>query len=92
MRKDFAAIDPAALATVTGGRRASSSTSRSSMDERLLDKLEDVQSALRDLGKSQASSSSNGLDQLLPLLAMSMLNRGNGPGFGGGNGCGGGRY
>lgn len=92
MRKDFAAIDPTALAAVTGGRRASSSTSRSSMDDRLLDKLEDLQSALRDLGKSQANQPSNGLDQLLPLLAMSMLNRGNGPGFGGGNGCGGGRY
>lgn len=92
MRKDFAAIDPTALTAVTGGRRASSSTSRSSMDDRLLDKLEDLQSALRDLGQARAQTSSNGLDQLLPLLAMSMLNRGNGPGCGGGNGRGGGRY
>lgn len=91
MPKDFATIDPAALDAVTGGRRTGSSSSRSSIDDRLMDKLDDIQNALRDLGKQQQGSSS-GLDQLLPLLAMSLLNRGNGPGYGGGNGCGGGRY
>lgn len=92
MRKDFATIDPTALEAVTGGRRSGSSSSRSSLDDRLLDKLDDIQNALRDLGTQQQQKSSSGLDQLLPLLAMSLMNRGSGPGFGGGNGCGGGRY
>ncbi|MEZ4404359.1 MAG: hypothetical protein R3B06_30340 [Kofleriaceae bacterium] len=94
MRKDFATIDPAALETVTGGRRAAASTSRSASDDRLMDALNDIKSALSDLGKQQQQQPSNGLDQLLPILMMQMLsgNRGGGPGYGGGNGCGGGRY
>ncbi len=92
----FTAIDPAALDAVTGGRRSSTSSRSSSSDDQLLDALNDIKGALADLGKPPAQSG-NGLDQLLPILMMQLLNPnrgggGSGPGCGGGNGCGGGRW
>ena len=86
MPRDFAAIDPTALDSITGGRRTA--TSSTSSDDRLLDALERITSSLADLGKNQNPSSSSGLDQLMPILMMQMLNRNN-TGTGGTSGSGG---
>lgn len=92
-RNDFQTIDLDALDGVTGGRRTS--TSSSSGDDRILDAIDSLKDAITDLGRQQQQKQSNGLDQLLPMLMMQILNGnrgGGGPGWGGGNGCGGGRY
>lgn len=92
MPRDFDAIDLAALDSVTGGRRTA--TSSTSSDDRLLDALDRITSSLAELGKNQSQPSSSGLDQLMPILMMQLLNRGNGTGggFGSGNGTGGGCF
>lgn len=87
MPRDFDAIDPTALDSVTGGRRTA--TSSTSSDDRLLDALDRITSSLAELGKNQAQPSSSGLDQLMPILMMQLLNRGPGSGTGTGGGRGG---
>lgn len=69
----FATIDPADLATVAGGRRSSTSSSRDVQD-RMMDMLSDIESAIKDLGRTQ-SSGNDALSQLMPILALSMLNQ-----------------
>lgn len=86
MPRDFDAIDLAALDSVTGGRRTA--TSSSSSDDRLLDALDRITASLAELGKNQSQPSSSGLDQLMPILMMQLLNRNN-TGTGGTSGSGG---
>lgn len=69
----FATIDPADLATVAGGRRSSTSSSRDTQD-RMMDMLSDIESAIKDLGRNQ-NNGSDALSQLMPILALSMLNQ-----------------
>lgn len=69
----FATIDPADLATVAGGRRSSTSSSRDTQD-RMMDMLRAIESAIKDLGRNQ-NNGSDALSQLMPILALSMLNQ-----------------
>ncbi len=68
----FTTITPAALAAVAGGRRASSS--RAADDDRLMDRLDSIESAVKDVGKS-ANPSGGAMSQLMPLVALSMMNQ-----------------
>ncbi|MBP9170109.1 MAG: hypothetical protein KBG48_22070 [Kofleriaceae bacterium] len=69
----FAAIDPAALAAVAGGRRAAGGRSTSAADDQLMDTLSSIENSIRDLGRNQPKS--NAMDQIMPLLALSMMNQ-----------------
>lgn len=69
----FASIDPAALDAVSGGRRASTARS-ADLDDRLMDTLNNIENAIRDLGRNQ-NKGSDALSQLMPILAMSLLNQ-----------------
>ncbi|MBK9035540.1 MAG: hypothetical protein IPL61_30500 [Myxococcales bacterium] len=69
----FATIDSAALSTVTGGRRSASS-SRSDLDDRMMDMLNGIESAIKDLGRDQ-NKGSDAMSQLMPILALSMMNQ-----------------
>ena len=87
------------LDQVTGGRRSASSGSATDRDDRILDAIEGLKSAITDLGKSRSAQNSNGLEMLLPLLLSQMGGSrgggggtGSGPCGGAGNGTGGGRY
>lgn len=68
----FATIDPTALETVVGGRRAATS-SRSDMNDQIIDKLNSLENAIRDLGRNQ--NAPDPMSQMLPFLLMSMLNQ-----------------
>ena len=70
----FATIDTAALETITGGRRAASGRSTSDFETKMMDTLNSIESALKDLGRNQ-NQGSDALSQLMPLLAMSMMNQ-----------------
>ncbi|MEZ4402516.1 MAG: hypothetical protein R3B06_21005 [Kofleriaceae bacterium] len=71
----FATIDPAALATVAGGRRAAASTSsRADFEDRMMDMLNGIESAIKDLGRNQ-NNNNDAMSQLMPILALSMLNQ-----------------
>lgn len=98
MSKDFNTIDLAALEVVTGGRRSATSGRSTDRDDRILDAIEGLRSAITDLGKAQSQPRSNGIEMLLPLL-LSQLGgfrgggrTGSGPCGGAGNGTGGGLY
>ena len=69
----FTAIDSAALATVSGGRR-SSSGSRAAQDDRMMDMLSSIESAIKDLGRD-APKGNDAMSQLMPILALSMMNQ-----------------
>lgn len=69
----FATIDPADLTAVAGGRRSSTSSGRD-VSDRMMDMLSDIESAIKDLGRNQ-SSGNDALSQLMPILALSMLNQ-----------------
>ena len=68
----FATIDPSALDTVVGGRRSAASSSRN--DDRIMDALNSLENAIRDLGRNQ-NNQPDPMSQMLPLLMMSMLNQ-----------------
>lgn len=68
----FPTIVPAALATIAGGRRASAS--RADLDDRLMDRLDSIESAVKDVGKN-ATASGGAMSQLMPLVALSMMNQ-----------------
>lgn len=68
----FATIDPAALESVVGGRRAASSSGAT--QERIMDQLNSLENAIRDLGRNQ-NTGPDPMSQLLPLLMLSMMNR-----------------
>lgn len=70
---EFATIDPAELSAVSGGRRAASS-GRTDTNERLMDTLNAIENSIRDLGRNQ-NQGSDAMSQLMPLLALSMLNQ-----------------
>ena len=55
-----------ALAAVAGGRRSASS--RADLDDRLMDRLDSIESAVKDVGKS-ANPSGGAMSQLMPLVA-----------------------
>lgn len=67
----FTTLDSTTLAAVHGGRRASSSRSS---DDQLLDKLDSIESALKDVGKN-TNTGGNAMSQVLPLVALSMMNQ-----------------
>jgi phage-related minor tail protein len=69
----FVAIDSTSLATVAGGRRAASS-SRSDLEDRMMDMLNGIESAIKDLGRNQ-NNGNDAMSQLLPILALSMMNQ-----------------
>lgn len=70
-------LDPAALETAAGGRRAASSTSsRRASDTAILDALQDVEDAIRDMGRSQSQNNNQGNDMMMALL-MSKLGNNN---------------
>lgn len=69
----FVAIDSTALTAVSGGRRAASS-SRSDLEDRMMDMLNGIESAIKDLGRNQ-NNGNDAMSQLLPILALSMLNQ-----------------
>ncbi len=68
----FPTIAPTALAAVAGGRRSASS--RADLDDRLMDRLDSIESAVKDVGKS-ANPSGGAMSQLMPLVALSMMNQ-----------------
>lgn len=72
----FTTIDTADLAAVTGGRSTRSSRSSSTTDERLMDKLESIQTAIKDVASQQQNNKgSDAMSQMMPIIAMSMLKR-----------------
>ena len=80
--KDLSAIDPALLEAVTGG---------TATDDQITQALQQIQSSLADIKKSN-SNTTNWLTQLLPFLMFARGGGGPGSLFGGGScscGCGG---
>lgn len=67
----FATIAPAALAPVAGGRRSASSAD---LDDRLMDRLDSIERTVKDVGKN-ANASGGAMSQLMPLVALSMMNQ-----------------
>jgi hypothetical protein len=71
----FAAIATTDLAAVTGGRSTRSGRSTDT-NERLLDKLESIQTAIKDVASQQTQNKGNdAMSQMMPIIAMSMLKR-----------------
>lgn len=70
--RTFTTLDSTALTTVTGGRRSSSSSSAT--DDRMMDMLDNIQSAIKDVG-SKNSNANNPMSQMMPILALSMMNQ-----------------
>lgn len=68
----FATIDPSALDTVVGGRRAASS-SRADVQDQIIDKLNSLENAIRDLGRNQQQT--DPMSQMMPFLLLSMMNQ-----------------
>lgn len=67
-------IDLDALSTASGGRRAAgASSSRGVTDDRILDALRDVTSALKDLGTKQAAATSNTGSNDSMMMMMTMM-------------------
>jgi hypothetical protein len=66
----LATIDSSALSTASGGRRAAGSTSRgsSASDDRILDALRDVKSALVQLGNNKGNDNSAMFTTLLTTM------------------------
>ena len=69
-RPTFTAIEPPALATVSGGRRSASSSSTN--DDRIMDSLNILENTIRDLGRNQ-NNQPDAMSQMMPILAMSMM-------------------
>lgn len=68
------AIDLDALATASGGRRAAGASSSSrANDDRILDALRDVTSALKDLGTKQTAAASNTGNNDSMMMMMTMM-------------------
>ena len=64
------AIEPAALAAVTGG------SSRAVTDERIMDKLTSITTTIRDVAAQQdAARASDPMSQMMPLVALRMMKR-----------------
>lgn len=68
----FATIDPTALETVVGGRRSASSSS--SRNDQIMDALDSLENAIRDLGRNQ-NAGPDPMSQMLPFLMLSMMNQ-----------------
>lgn len=68
----FTALAPTTLDAVVGGRR--SSTSSSSNDDRILDSLNSLENAIRDIGRNQ-NNQPDPMSQMMPFLMMSMMNQ-----------------
>ncbi|MEZ4359547.1 MAG: hypothetical protein R3B48_05155 [Kofleriaceae bacterium] len=68
MPSTLTTIDPSALSAASGGRRAASASTSRASDDRILDALRDVTSALKDLGNKTATSSTNNNDNSTMLL------------------------
>lgn len=66
----FAAIDPAALTAVTGG-----ASSRATTDERIMDKLVSITTAIKDAATQQAAPKNDAMSQLMPMMLMGMMKR-----------------
>ncbi len=66
----FAPIDPSTLEAVSGG-----ASSRAATDERMLDKLTSITSAIKDVATQQATKTNDPMGQLMPILAMRMMKR-----------------
>lgn len=66
----FTTVPATALAAVSGGRRAATS-SRS--DDRIMDQLNSLESSVRDLGRQPQQS--DAMSAMMPILAMSMMNQ-----------------
>jgi hypothetical protein len=69
----LATIDLDALSTAAGGRRAAGASSSRVADDRILDALRDVTSALKDLGTKQAAATSNTSNNDSMMLMMTMM-------------------
>ena len=69
---DFPAVASTDLTAIAGGRRSSSS---SSSDDRMLDTLNTIESSIKDLGRNANSNASSPMSQLMPILALSMMNQ-----------------
>ena len=80
----LAAIDPTALETAAGGRRAAGSSSSRAADTAILDALQDVEVAVREMSAKQGTNSNGNNDMMTMMLMTSMMGQNNG---GGGN-CG----
>lgn len=68
----FATIKPTALEAVSGGRR--SSTSSRGTDDRIMDSLNSLENAIRDVGRNNQNQP-DPMSQMMPLLAMTMMNQ-----------------
>lgn len=66
----FAPIDPSTLDAVSGG-----ASSRAATQERLLDKLTSITTAIKDVAAQQATQNNDPMSQLMPILAMRMMKR-----------------
>jgi hypothetical protein len=70
----FTSIDTANLDAVTGGA-SSRSSSRATTDERLMDKLQSIQTAIKDVASQQTNKGGDAMSQMMPILAMSMMKK-----------------
>ena len=71
----FASIEATNLDAVTGGA-SSRSSSRATFDERLTDKLQSIQTAIKDVAAQQTANKGNDpMSQMMPILAMGMMKR-----------------
>ncbi|MEZ4399386.1 MAG: hypothetical protein R3B06_05175 [Kofleriaceae bacterium] len=69
----FTPIAATELAAVTGGRRAASSSTSSATNDRMMDMLTTIEGAIKDLGNTPKQP--DAMSQMMPILALSMMNQ-----------------
>ncbi len=71
-------LDPSALETAAGGRRAASgSSSRRAADTAILDALKDVEDSVRSMATAQSQNANHGNEMMMMALMMSKLGSNN---------------
>ncbi len=69
----LAAIDPTALETASGGRRAAGASSSRAADTAILDALQDVEVAVREMAAKQSNTSNNSNNDMMTMMMMTTL-------------------
>jgi hypothetical protein len=71
-REALPTLDLEALETVAGGRRRATSSSSSNMDMQLLDALDDIESALKDVASKSNTGNSDLMNNLMMMQMMGL--------------------
>ncbi len=69
----LASIDPTALETASGGRRAAGASSSRAADTAILDALKDVELSVREMSAKQANTPTNNTNDMMAMMMMTTL-------------------